>query len=124
MAVIPVDLSLSASSLEIIKWSTITDSDTVAAHQLSTKSMSGRASMTVSGVLTTATVGLEGSHDGVTWVDVKDSLGAVIAVVAADIPASGAAMVSVPDLFKHMRPRTPGGAVTQDIDVTLHVKAA
>lgn len=122
MAVRPVDWTLSSADKPIAKWETIAQNDTCAQIAVQPSFLKGEGVLVVSGVMTTATVGLEGSHDGVIWADVKDRSGTVIAISTGDVPGGGAASVGVPDLFPFMRPRAPGGGVTQDIDITFHLK--
>jgi len=66
------------------------------------------------GTFGSATVTMQGSLDGTTWVTLKDPGGANVSFTAA----GGAA---IRDKWKWVRPSTAGGDGTQDIDVYLLV---
>lgn len=72
-------------------------------------------SVQISGVLSGATVYIEGSNDGTNWATLTDVLGAPLALTAACIK-------TIIEATHLIRPRVSGGDGSTAVDVTIYMK--
>ena len=89
-------------------WEAVAAGDTFEAHDDATI---GDRSVQVSGTFDGATITLQGSNDGVTYVDLLDHLGNAISITAD-------AIVQIGELTRFLKPVITGGT-TVDLDVTV-----
>jgi hypothetical protein len=96
----------------ICLWETLTSANAVG-DSLEMTAWSDRSVQFV-GTFDSATVVLQGSNDGTTWVTLTDPQGNAISKTAAGLEA-------ISELTRYVRPSTSGGGGSQDIDVYLLV---
>lgn len=102
----PVNSKL-GPGVELVTWTTLTESDTAEGYLAgSTKPLVG--ALQVTGTFGGATVSLQGSNDNSNWVNLKDTAGTEIALTAA-----GGADFST--AFAYIRVSASGGS-SQDVD--------
>lgn len=95
-------------------WETVTEADSAAAHEcIEMQGVVG--SVQVIGTFGGATVVLQGSNDGSTWWDLKDTGGTAISFTAA-----GGADFSTAALY--VRPSASGGS-SQDLDIYMTMRS-
>lgn len=105
----PVQIS-AESGLNLVLWETLTDVDTAAS--LSTNgTVPIISAVQVVGSFGGAAVTMQGSNDGVNWINLKDVDGSAISLTA-----EGGAEFSC--AYRFMRPNASGGS-SQDVDIYL-----
>lgn len=115
MAVIQPNIN-STGGRDLVVWETITSADTAQAYEPSMVRMA-LASIQVVGTFDSATVVLQGSNDGNTWVSLNDAYNDPISFTA-----TGEA--SLWTGVRYVRPSVSGGGGSQDLDVYLVARGA
>lgn len=99
-------------SRDVITWATLTSTNAAGTEYEPERTRGAIAAVQVTGTPDSATLVLQGSNDGTTWVTLKDTLGTAISFTAAGYAEVSTAMA-------YIRPSTSGGGGSQDLDCIL-----